>query len=676
MTKSYGQLHGTYTIGKGGTEDYPNITAAVNSLINYGITSAVYFKISPGTYEEQIYLPYILGTEVHSPVFFEAANGDSSSVLITFKPTIDTIAYTLGLENTRHIVFRNLSFGTDTLIGRLLELGRNCLNIQILNCQFIGQKGGNELVLSPCLDGAFNQYILFRNNLFVNGSHGINLCQGGQSPDINTFIENNVFLNQSIAATYLKNHEEALVLGNTIINNSNSSGFLGFNFENCLGSTNVRSNKIYMSDMGMNSFGIRFFKSSGSLGDEVLIANNFIYQNTRDWCVGIHLTSNDYTNIYHNSIHITGYSTGSAGISSIFGTHSTLRNNNLVNSADGYSLLLSGAQSLVNDHNNLYNTGMYIANLDGNLISDLSAWKTASQQGSGSLSVNPEFCNDSNLHTFSDTINNKGIYILSLNTDIDGELRNNPPDIGADEYSPFHYYIGPDLSACTSDSILLDAGKYDGYLWEDLSTDRYYTLHAFQNMYQKDTHIVRINKNGCWFSDSIQTEFFATPEFDLGKDSIFCFENFSSYQLNGPKDYPVYNWHDGNHGPVYSLLKPGDTGTVRVFLTVVDSNGCSGSDTIQFHFILCNGLEESNQTATVKIWPNPTLDMLNIHVNKPAPDRKISLCIYDHSGQLIMQKKLDFSASSVDLSSLGSGIYILKLYQNDSLLGMFKTIKQ
>jgi len=91
----FAQLYGTYTIGKSGTEDYSSVSAAVNAIINKGISNTVFFKISPGVYEEQLYFPYILGAEVYSPVFFESADGDSSSVLITFKPTVDSIAYTV-----------------------------------------------------------------------------------------------------------------------------------------------------------------------------------------------------------------------------------------------------------------------------------------------------------------------------------------------------------------------------------------------------------------------------------------------------------------------------------------------------------------------------------------------------------------------------------------------------
>ncbi|MBT5989224.1 MAG: T9SS type A sorting domain-containing protein [Bacteroidetes bacterium] len=671
----FAQLYGTYTIGKSGTEDYSSVSAAVNAIINKGISNTVFFKISPGVYEEQLYFPYILGAEVYSPVFFESADGDSSSVLITFKPTVDSIAYTVAFENTRHIVFRNLSLGTDTTSGRIVEFGRGCMNIQLLNCQFIGKVDGNALVSAPCLDGASNQYMMIRNSLFLNGSQGISMCQGGQLPDINTFIENNVFVNQSISGSYLKNHKEAYVKGNTIINTINASGYCGLKFDNCSGSTKILNNNITLSNIGINSFGIRLFKSSGTLGDEVIIGNNFIYQNTYNWCVGINITTSDFTNIYHNSVHLTGYATGSACISYIFGKYSTVKNNIFANSANGYTILQTGAQNMVNDHNNHYFNGSNLGDFDGTLIKDLTELKTVSQQASGSLSVYPQFCTDSNLHTFSDSLNMKGVYISSLNLDIDGDTRNNPPDIGADESTSFFYSIGPDRSACASDSIILDAGVFDAYLWQDFSSDRFYNHKASNNKYEKDTFIIQVSKKGCWFSDTIHTEFLANPEFKLDADTQFCLNKFTNYQISGPTDYPSYLWSDNSQDSIFKLTKPNDTGYVQVYLTVVDSNGCSGSDTSLIHFIQCVGIDE-HKSAYISYGPNPSSNTIFISINEAMFLPPYQLLVYNSMGKEVMKNTIKQNNNLIDVSNLPNGIYIFKIYHHQSLLGQFKSIKQ
>ena len=58
----------------------------------------------------------------------------------------------------------------------------------------------------------------------------------------------------------------------------------------------------------------------------------------------------------------------------------------------------------------------------------------ASGGDANSISVNPYYKTDSNLHVCNATLRNAGLNGLGgITTDYDNEARSNPPDIGADE---------------------------------------------------------------------------------------------------------------------------------------------------------------------------------------------------------------------------------------------------
>ncbi|MDP2362510.1 MAG: hypothetical protein Q8M94_01940, partial [Ignavibacteria bacterium] len=68
---------------------------------------------------------------------------------------------------------------------------------------------------------------------------------------------------------------------------------------------------------------------------------------------------------------------------------------------------------------------------------DLAAWRTASLQDTNSVSADPKFVANTDLHIdpLFDIVSNNGTYLATVPVDFDGQTRNNPPDIGADEYT-------------------------------------------------------------------------------------------------------------------------------------------------------------------------------------------------------------------------------------------------
>ena len=68
-------------------------------------------------------------------------------------------------------------------------------------------------------------------------------------------------------------------------------------------------------------------------------------------------------------------------------------------------------------------------------MTDLAAWQNASGQGANSLSFDPQFVSDTDLHASAPALADAGVALAAVTEDIDGESRDDSPSMGADEYS-------------------------------------------------------------------------------------------------------------------------------------------------------------------------------------------------------------------------------------------------
>ncbi|NLO69678.1 MAG: T9SS type A sorting domain-containing protein [Porphyromonadaceae bacterium] len=73
-------------------------------------------------------------------------------------------------------------------------------------------------------------------------------------------------------------------------------------------------------------------------------------------------------------------------------------------------------------------------------------------------------------------------------------------------------------------------------------------------------------------------------------------------------------------------------------------------------YVCGTGIEDI--THSVSIYPNPARDILNIHSDEPIE----SLALYDAQGRCVLSKSnLSAQSTTIDVSSLDKGIYMLKL---------------
>ncbi|MBX7241535.1 MAG: T9SS type A sorting domain-containing protein [Bacteroidia bacterium] len=125
-------------------------------------------------------------------------------------------------------------------------------------------------------------------------------------------------------------------------------------------------------------------------------------------------------------------------------TFSQFLNNILVNnhaSAGAYGFAVNNTASIssANVNNNAYyvNPSANVGHYNGSARTTLANWQAATAKDGASVNVNPAFVSATDLHINigTPTLLESGGTLTAVSTDYDGNTRNCPPDIGADEFA-------------------------------------------------------------------------------------------------------------------------------------------------------------------------------------------------------------------------------------------------
>ena len=277
-------------------------------------------------------------------------------------------------------------------------------------------------------------------------------------------------------------NQRDLKIFKTTIRNISSIGInRGIWIQGALGNTEVYGNTIYgvrnpstTSTSAVRGLDLNLTTSAAS-SNTIFAYNNFISDIISNYTPatpsGIRVvqgivcgagSSTGTYNIDYNSISVNGSMSNASSVCLEFlGTTATqnVRNNILANFTGAQSGLakhycirtssgsILGSGLSVSDYNNFYianPTNGFIA-LTGTIDqATITAWDNAITTPSApidanSISIDPEFINPNiNLHTFSQNIDGLAnmLAISWVNDDIDGQVRNAPHDIGADDFTP------------------------------------------------------------------------------------------------------------------------------------------------------------------------------------------------------------------------------------------------
>ncbi len=472
---------------------YATITAAVADLNIRGVSAPVRFLLTDAVYST--------GETFPITIFVDNDNLPTATNTVTIKPTVDVTAVITGAtaQNVFGIYESYIIIdGSNTVGGTTRDLtivntytsgsfnlgvvlwngsGKAATNTVIKNCIVEGSPTPTSSygIFLNANGGAFHN-TSFINNKIQNVKVGIQFVGVEGSKTNDGLISENIIGDVSKPIKQggiLAGHVDNLTItGNDIFGevtgNTNNSQY---GIQLLAGSSNSKIQKniihdyYYTGTTGYGCFGIRYNSDASTITE---ISNNFIHNIKSDgdgssqtyFSAGLYIITGGNINLYYNSIYMSGNTLGqgatyngrSACVSVASGITSLDFRNNIFQNSMGsypgstrtnttYAVYSSSANTAFTDIN--YNdyfvdgVGPRIGYIGADQL-DLEAWQTATGKDVNSISENPRFESNTDLHiqTQHNIVDGKAQYIAAVLDDIDGDVRNTTiPDIGADEYT-------------------------------------------------------------------------------------------------------------------------------------------------------------------------------------------------------------------------------------------------
>lgn len=400
----YSALAGIYTIG-GENADFEKIQDAANALNQRGIAGDVTFNISPGFYDEEIFISGVPGSSCERRIILQSATKIAEDVVIGFEVT-EFGKYVIEINDVAGVILKNLTIqeiarGLNPVIG--ISNQAHCITIEdnhlISKLESSSSFSNYNNVITVEEDGV-TQKLLIQNNIIQDGNAGIVINSNNR--DIT--IKENRFIGQEGKAISVEQSSEVTILANQFITPEPVDG-------------------ISLSSI-----------------NEGLIANNYLSIPASNGNFGLQLENVRNTRVYFNSVHLfdtTNTATASSALVTNQNNDFQLYNNIFSNEGGGLSVTASGAESLpISDYNNFFSSGEILASINSQSISVISDWQDLSGRDQHSVSVDPLFINDSTYRVVRADLDQAGIALDAVKTDIEQQPRDSEkPDIGADEFT-------------------------------------------------------------------------------------------------------------------------------------------------------------------------------------------------------------------------------------------------
>ena len=443
-------LSGTYTVGPGAVDDFNTIQGAIDALNLCGVSGAVIFEIDTGTYEEQLEFLAVTGASATNTITFKSATGNASDVIITNDLVTLSTNYTIKLNGADYFRFENLSIeAMHWQFANVIDLTNNASYNTFYGNNIKSAGNGSDSKAIHDYGSFNNNFNTYRKNkiegskyaFYLRGKGNTNRTQGTQI-DSNDIA---YFFNSGMQIYY----QDSIIISNNYVHDGGSDVAFGMELTYLYHGFKVTNNKIVMN-LATTSTGLRlyygnYYSYATAQTLPGLVANNMISMisstNSNTSKKGLHSHSNDSVMFYNNTVLIESSDQYSSALiqqntsSNIHGCKYI--NNNLVNLAGGYACRYQTPSSTSTiSNNNYFSTGNNFVYWNGNKT-DIAALQAASGKDVNSISLNPGFFANDDLHILSNALDGSGVNLPEVLTDFDNETRSATPDIGADEFTLF-----------------------------------------------------------------------------------------------------------------------------------------------------------------------------------------------------------------------------------------------
>ncbi len=389
-----------------------------------GLSGNVLIEVSQGVYHENVVIRNFNNTGDTLTIVNNSNN--NSDVIIENNGTLSTLT----IDNSSNISISGIIF-KNMISGHVVSLQNTVLNVNVEGCDFIGKNINGADTASSILNSISYQYndITFEDCTFENGSYGA-----------------------YFAFPYITGH--GLLFRSCIFNNFSNTGIFAKKSEDLI----IEYCDFFGKDDNMDKVAINLLK----IDNKVKLSSNFIRLTGGVSCKGILTDSVSSLWMVNNMISIAGGSNCSAievtngnpyiyfnnflfvadnVNSSVIKTGNTdnieiVDNIFKVNNTKNVFDFINATGSLYHSNYNVYDivSSVEFANTNGNTSAQLSDWQSYSNQDDKSIVGDPLYFSAEDLHVGNaQLVQGQGIADSVAVFDFDGQVRDNPPDIGADE---------------------------------------------------------------------------------------------------------------------------------------------------------------------------------------------------------------------------------------------------
>jgi hypothetical protein len=564
-------LNGTYTIGAGG--DYTSFTDAVNAMDSYGLCGATVFEVLNGTYVEQIELKTYNGMSSTNTVVFKSQSGNADSVIISYAATGSADNYVVNFDDASYFSLENMTLqnlgSSNSRVVTTNTSGGNT-HITIDGCKWIGMpttSTWNSAQYVSYIYGPGNDNWTLTNNTLMNGNYGLYFYGNFNQKCLNNVIENNDFVNQYYRSAYFYYQEDGKFNKNHAISNTT----YGFGYALYFGQNvrvEVKGNHIE-GNSSWPSYGLYFTSMTGDLNVFLPVTNNRIVMPKPNASRGIYASNCLFVEFAYNSVYMNSTSNFSPALYFTGGSFNSVKNNILINGGSGSAMYISGSGVYEMDYNNLSAPNGGVIGYSGSAYTTLADWVTATSFDSNSVNVNNVMSDTTSFKVCNDSLWGKGVYLAAYPMDHEGDVRQDPPCIGADEFLPlsqFGFTNNPVL--CDGDTLTLTQDYFDTVVWNTTDTTSTYDITA------PGTQQVAVY-DLCGSDTSV---FIVMPQqVAVVGDTNLC--EGTSASLNTGISGGTYMWSNDLNANTSSDSVVTVDSAMTVYVAVVDAHGCTSADT-------------------------------------------------------------------------------------------------
>ncbi|MFN8231687.1 MAG: T9SS type A sorting domain-containing protein [Bacteroidia bacterium] len=224
------------------------------------------------------------------------------------------------------------------------------------------------------------------------------------------------------------------------------------------------------------------------------------------------------------------------------------------------------------------------------------------------------------------------------------------------------------MQVCFNNSTVLSTSVLCGINWYNVPTGGVPlfsgSTYSTPNLITNSTFYIEEITCGSSTRTAVQVTVLPQPTISASANpSIICNGQNSTLTINGANTYSINNNSIGSN--TNSAISPSLTTTYTI--TGEDNNGCYNSTLLTVSVSPCMYLQVNDFANTIKVFKSSDLEYLQINC-QICISNNFQVQIINSSGQIIYNNTINNQDFKIPLSSIGSGLYLIVIRQNNKIV--------